>query len=127
MSPKPCLPGDYNTIADARGTGDADLRHDQAQAADANVVADLNEIVNLGPGANDGVIEAAAIDGRVRADLDVLLDDAPPNVRNLVVDSVAEHVAKAIASQASAGLHHHARSERRPTIQRHRRKESDIR
>ena len=35
------------------------------------------------PGADDRVVDAAAVDRRVRADLDVVLDDAAADMRNL--------------------------------------------
>ena len=35
------------------------------------------------PGADDRVVDAPAIDRRVRADLDVVLDDAAADMRNL--------------------------------------------
>ena len=60
------------------------------------VVSDLNQIVDLRSGADDGVVDAAAIDRRVRADLDVVADDASPDVRNLRMRAIREHVPESI-------------------------------
>ena len=59
----------------------AHLRHDQAQPADAHVVRDVHEVVDLRARADHRVVDAAAVDRRVRADLDVVLDDAAADVR----------------------------------------------
>ena len=91
--------------------GDADLRHEQAEPADPHVVRDVHEVVDLRPRADHRVVDAAAIDRRVRADLDVVLDDAPADVRDLRVRAVAEHVAEAVGPEPRAGVHAHALAE----------------
>ena len=96
------LPRDDDPIAQARRTGDANLRHDQAEFPDRAVVSDLHEVVDLGAGADDRVVDAAAIDRRVGADLDVVVDDAPADVRNLLVSALREDVAEAIAADPGA-------------------------
>ena len=63
--------------------GDAHLRHDQTGFPDAHVVRDLHEVVDLRPRADDRVVDAPAVDRRVRADLDVVLDDAAADMWNL--------------------------------------------
>ena len=70
--PEPGLAREDHAVLDARRAGDADLRHDQAQRADPHVVPDVHEVVDLRAGADHGVVDAAAIDRRVRADLDVV-------------------------------------------------------
>ncbi len=52
-------------------------------AADANVVANLDLIVDLGAFADHRVIHGAAIDRGVRADLDIVLDDDTANLDDL--------------------------------------------
>ncbi len=51
--------------------------------ADDDVVGDLDEIVDLGPLADDRVAIGAAIDRRSGADLDVVLDDHAADLRRL--------------------------------------------
>ena len=77
------LAEEHGTILDAHRPRDANLRHDEAHFANPHVVRDLDQIVDLRSGANDRVIDAAAIDGRVRTDFDVVLDDAATDMRNL--------------------------------------------
>ena len=57
------------------------------------------------------VVHAAAVDRGVRADLHVVADQAAPDVRNLRVRAVTEHVAEAVAAQPHARC---ARSTRAP-------------
>jgi hypothetical protein len=77
------LPGEEAPVADARRPGNPHLGHDQAQLPDLHVVRHLHEVVDLGAGADHGVIDAATIDGGVGADLDVVVDDATADVRDL--------------------------------------------
>ena len=57
------------------------LRHDDAMAPDRHVVADLDQIVDLGALADHGVADRAAVDGGAGADLDVVLDDDPADLQ----------------------------------------------
>jgi hypothetical protein len=79
------LAGDHATVLDARGTGDPNLRDYEAEPADADVVADLHQVVDLGAGAYHGVVHTSPVDGSVGADLDVVVDDASPDVPDLLV------------------------------------------
>ena len=101
------LPGEDAAVLDPHRARDANLRHEQAQPSDAHVVPDLHEVVDPRPRADHRVIDAAAIDRRVRADLHVRLDDAAPDVRNLLVRPVAEHIAESIRPETRAGVHAH--------------------
>jgi len=47
----------------------------KAMAADRAVVSDLDKIVDLGAFANDGIASGTAVDRRVGADFDVVLND----------------------------------------------------
>jgi hypothetical protein len=50
--------------------------------ADRHVVAELNEVVDLRPLADPALPKGRPVDGRVRPDLDVCLDDRPPDLGN---------------------------------------------
>ena len=54
-------------------------------AADARVVPDLDQIINFGALAHDRIAESAAIDRRIRADFDIVLDDDAAELRNFEV------------------------------------------
>jgi hypothetical protein len=66
-------------------SGDPAERDEQAVGADVGGVADLHEVVELRSAAHVGVAERGAIDAAVRADLDVVLDDRAPDLRDLHV------------------------------------------
>src|SRR5262249_11685761 len=85
-----------NAILDRGAARDADLRGQQAMASDRDVVRDLDEIVDLAALADDGVANRAPVDRAVRPDLDVVLDDDPPDLGDLV--GAAGAAAKAEAS-----------------------------
>src|SRR6185437_2052574 len=102
------LPGEDAAIAHVHRPGHAHLRHDQAQPSDAHVVRDVYQVVDLRAGADHRVVHAAAIDGRVGADLDVVADDAASDVRNLGVATLTRHVAETIAAQPRPRVHTHA-------------------
>ena len=65
-----------------------------------HVVADLDEIVDLGALADHGVADGAAVDGRVGADLDIILDDDPADLRHLAWPSAPMHEAEAVLADA---------------------------
>ena len=81
------------------------IRH---STPDPHVVRDLHEVVDLRAGADHRVVDAPAVDRRVRADLDVVLDDAAADVRNLQMLAVALHVAEAVGPDPRAGVNRHA-------------------
>src|SRR6185437_2336516 len=93
----PGLARDDDSVPDVRRAGDSNLRHQQTQRADPHVVADLNEIVDARSRADHRVVDAAAIDRRVRADFHVVANYTASDVRNLLVPSVSEYVAKPVA------------------------------
>ena len=77
--------GQDDVVPDARAARDADARHEQAAASDPDVVADVDEVVDLGARADHRVVHAPAVDAGVGADLDVVLDDAAADVGDPVV------------------------------------------
>src|SRR5258706_8042571 len=96
------LPRENAPIADSRRSRDSNLRHDQTKSTDFHVMSDLNEVVDLGSVTDDGVVDASAIDRRVRADLDVVSNNAAADVRNLRVFIAARHVAKSVRAKDAA-------------------------
>jgi hypothetical protein len=54
--PRHCrLAAHLHEVLERRRAGDADLGHDHAATPEANIVADLNEVIDASPRANDGV------------------------------------------------------------------------
>ena len=98
------LARENHPVPDASAAGHPDARHEQAQAADAHVVPYLHEIVDLRPVPDPRVVDAPAIDRRVRADLDVVPNNAAAHLRKLHVRALSKHVPKAIAADAHAAM-----------------------
>src|SRR5215203_6634367 len=117
--PEPQMPRDRGLAADRdeilerRRAGDADLRHDHAMLADGDVMGDLDEVIDLRPRPDQRVAAAAAVDRRVRADLDIVADDHAPELRHLEVALRPHHVAEAILADAHAGVEDDAVAEHR--------------
>src|SRR6266852_7624508 len=82
-------------------------------AADHDVVADLHEIVDLGALADDGVTDAAAVDGRAGADLDIVLNDDAAELWDLFVSVSAHDETETILSDPAAGMDDHAIADQR--------------
>src|SRR4051812_13969689 len=58
---KSTLAGNGDVIAELGRTGDADLRDEQAMFPDLHVVADLDQVIDLGPLAYHGFSESRAV------------------------------------------------------------------
>ena len=83
------LAAEHHVVADLGAAGDADLRRHQHVAPDAHAVRDLHQVVDLGAGLDARLADRRTIDGGVRAELDVVLDDDGGDLRNLLVRAVA--------------------------------------
>src|SRR5215471_35616 len=71
---------------------------------DDDVVPDLDEVVDLGATADDGLAEGRTVDRRVRADLDVLLDPHDPHLRDLAVPLAVPEVSEPVGADDRAGV-----------------------
>src|SRR2546421_2026791 len=94
-----------HVVFDVGAARDPRLAGDETARADAAVVADLHEVVDLRPRAHDGVVHAAAVDGGIRAHLDVVADDAAPDLGDLArqLAALAGNKAEAIRPEPHAG------------------------
>jgi hypothetical protein len=79
----PDCPTDAAVAADAHAPGDTRACGNRSMRADPHVVTDLNLVVELDAFFDDGVVYRAAIDRRVRADLDVGPDMHAADLRHL--------------------------------------------
>src|SRR5258706_11425651 len=112
---------DAAVAPDFRAAGDAGAARHRGVRADPAVVADLDLVVELDAVADDRVLESAAVDGGVGADLDVVADGHATGLRNLdplpgiVGDAEAvgaDHRARmndGARADAAAGVDHDAR------------------
>ena len=69
-----------------------------------DVVPDLHEIINFGAFADHGVLQRAAVDAAVGADLHVVLDDDPADLRHLEVALGAHGEAEPVLADPHAGM-----------------------
>src|ERR1700687_5965245 len=79
----PHLGSQRHIVADGQTAGQPDLGRQQTMPPDRHIVTDLDLIVDFGALADHGVAQAAAVDGRSRADLAVVLDPHAPGLRYL--------------------------------------------
>src|SRR5262249_58785233 len=97
-----------DAAAEPARAGDADLGDDDRVLPDVHVVADLDEVVDLGPAANDRPAEHGAVDRRVGTDVHIVLDHDDADLRDLSVAAAVGYVAEAGAAAPRSGPHHHA-------------------
>ena len=105
------LAADLDEVFQHGGARDADLGDDDAAAAEADVVADLHQVIEAGTGADDGVLHGAAVDGGVGADLDVVLDQHAAELGNGEVAGFGVGEAEAFLADTDAGGQRHAVAE----------------
>ncbi len=68
-----------------------------------HVVADLHKVIDLGPLADHGVLEGAAVDAGLGADGDAVLQDHPPQLRQIDEAARADGRAEARLADHGAG------------------------
>ncbi len=103
----------HDRILQRHAAADPRLRHHDAVAANHHVVADLHEVVDLGAFADHGVADAAAVDHRAGTDLDVVLDDHTPDLRDFEVAIGAHEIAEAVLPDAAARMNDDAVADQR--------------
>src|SRR6202165_5350403 len=74
---------DHAALADRGAAGHADAGGAGTMSADAHVVSDLDEVVELHTLLDHGVVDGAAIDGGVGADFNIRSNAHPAQLRNL--------------------------------------------
>ena len=94
------LTGEHGEVADRNAARYADLRDNQAMAADRAVVSDLHEIIDLRAFTDHRIAGSAAVDSGVRTDLDVVLDDDAPDLRDFLVTLRRRQIAEAVHAPA---------------------------
>src|SRR5206468_8553811 len=102
------LPPEHDVVAYLRASGDAGLGRENTVAPDLHVVGDLNEVVNLGPLADQGGPKRATVHGGVASDFDVILNDGLPELRELVIPALGQNVAEAVGSDHGSGVKDYA-------------------
>src|SRR3990172_696364 len=81
--------------------------------ANADIVAHLDQVVDLGALADYGVANGAAVDGGAGADLDVVLDDDASDLRHLEMALGSHYEAEAILPDLAARMNDDAVADQR--------------
>src|SRR3989304_4498173 len=81
--------------------------------ADADIVAYLDQVVDLGALADHGVANGAAVDGGAGADLDVVLNDDASDLRHLEVALRSHYEAEAVLPDLAARMNDDAVADQR--------------
>src|SRR5256886_454114 len=110
-----------HVIFDVGAARDPRLAGDETAGADAAVMPDLHEVVDLRPRPDDGVVHAAAVDGGIRADLDVVTEGAAPDRRVLARQRAAlpRHVADPTRPEPPASVQDDPVPHPRPAVAHH--------
>ena len=87
-----------------RATSDAHLGANQIVSTNLAVVRNLNEVVDFRSLANDGCPIGTPIDGDVRADFHIILNDDVSQLRCRNVPSIFETVTKSVSADDRAGV-----------------------
>src|SRR5690349_4683061 len=98
MSADAGLAAEHGVVPHAGAAGDPDLRTEDGVAADRDVVRDLHEVIDLRPLPDDRAAETGPVQGRVGADLDVVLDHDVPHLGNLFMAAGNEFVAETVGA-----------------------------
>src|SRR4051812_42261892 len=80
MVTNPYLSADDRCIFYHAASGNTSLRSDYDVFPHLHVMSDVNKIVELGAASDDGRIQSASIDGRIGADLNVIVDLQPADL-----------------------------------------------
>ena len=80
----------------------SDLCGDHTVAPNAHVMCDLHQVVDLATLADDGVTQGAAVDGRISADFNIVLDDGSSELGKLLLTAFGENIAEPVAANHRA-------------------------
>jgi hypothetical protein len=98
------LAADDALRAELRASRDAGLSGDDGVFADLDVVRDLNQIVELHSPPNSCRLKGPPINARIGADLNVIFDDDPADLRKLQMHWAVMHEAEAVRSNDGTGV-----------------------
>src|SRR5579864_8181308 len=109
------LPADDDIILYHCAAGETCLRRDHHVFADIDVVSHMHQVIDFCAAANAGDLERAAIDGGIGANLHIIFDDKPSDLRKLFVAAGfrVSDVAEAVASKHGSRMNHNPVAELR--------------
>jgi hypothetical protein len=98
------LSGDDHIVSRAAGTCDAHLANENVVPANPTIVADLNEIVDLGSFSDLGGLKCSSVNRGAGPDLDVVANFHVSQLGDLDVPAVVQTIAEAIGADHSVGM-----------------------
>jgi hypothetical protein len=113
MSGNAGLSSNLDEIPNFRRTCDASLRHHDAIPANDDIVPNLHKVIQPGACADDGVSRRSPVDGRVRAHLDVVLQNNATKLRHGQKTGLGYCKAKSLLTYPGAGINVNAGSKQR--------------
>src|SRR5260221_4207866 len=96
----------YNEIFKCRTAGNSSLRHQNAMPANADIVAYLNQVVDLSTLADHGIANSASIDCRAGTDFDIVQNDNATDLRDFEVPLSTHHETKAVLTDLAARMNY---------------------
>ena len=100
------LAAEHDVVPDRARAGDSGLCGDDGVVSDTNVVANMDKIVDLRSPAYSCLRQSSAVDGCVRADLNVVFEDQSALLRKLDVSASGgiAYISEAVAAEDRAGV-----------------------
>src|SRR5258708_99848 len=126
MAEDACRASDRAVPADARAARNGRTAGHRRMRADAYVMADLDLVVQLDAVLDHGVVERAAVDRGVGADLHVVAYEGPTRLRNLDPASRIARHAETIGANHHAGMNQRALADKAARIDGHRRSQAAV-
>src|ERR1035437_3204908 len=110
---------DHAVLSYARAASDSGAACDRSMRADAHVVPDLDQIVQLDPVLDDSVIQRTPVDASIGADFNVVADHHPAYLRDLAPGVIVLRNAEAVGANHRAGVHQRALAQAATRIDGH--------
>src|SRR5207245_5790988 len=110
MSNDTSLTANQDTLTNPHTAGNSGLRCDDGILADHNVVRDLHEIVDLCSLLDPGSAKTGAIDSRVGADLDIIVDLYNSKLLNFFLAAIDHLESKSVGANYRTAVNDHARA-----------------
>src|SRR6185369_15370083 len=101
------LPADHRVVFHHHAARESGLGRHNYVAPDAAIVADMHQVVELGPITDRRHTQRRAIDTGIRTDLHAVANFDTPNLWEVFIDPVCKHIAEAIGANHAAGMQHY--------------------
>ena len=110
------MAGEDDVVAQPGAARDSHAGHDETTLPDLDVMPDLHEVVHLCAPTHDCILDTAAVDTRIGADFNVVLQDTPAHVRDPDVTLRVGEIAEPVPADHCARLQHDPAPDSAPAI-----------